>query len=77
MVVADGQIQNGSLLMATVHCASCPIGQPHKAKHFLSCELGQAPVNILEKKLIQDSRKREECKLVLGQLENTFLIEHY
>ncbi len=36
--------------MATVHSTSCPIDQPHKTKHFLSCELGQAPVNIPEKK---------------------------
>lgn len=47
--ISDGQIQNGSLPMATVHSASWPIDQPHKTKHFLSCELGQAPVNILKK----------------------------
>lgn len=49
--ISNGQIQNGSLPMATIHSASCPIDQPHKTKHFLSCELGQAPVNILKKSI--------------------------
>lgn len=46
---SDGQIQKGSLPVAPIHCTSCPIDQPHKTKHFLSCELGTAPVNILKK----------------------------